>query len=144
MKYADPQFIKSSQDDYRKAIAERGVTEEQARAISENVRDQIPFTHSGHKITVAMSRLEGKGIFAVSSISEGEVIAPVRISGMRTPAGRFTNHSISPNAKMVVLPTGEIRLVAISQIDASEEVTVNYRLAREAAIEANRIEGRNQ
>ena len=135
-------FIEASRDDYRRAIAERGVTEEQARSISENETDQIPFPNGEYKITVAMSPHEGNGIFAISSISDGEVIAPVRIGGMRTPAGRFTNHSISPNAKMMVLPTGEISLIAIKEIFAGEEVTVNYRLALKAAIEANRIEGR--
>lgn len=137
-----------SRDDYRKVLVERGVTEEQARAQSENESDQIPLPHGGYKIMVAASPIEGKGLFATAKFSTGEVIAPARISGKRTIAGRFTNHSISPNAKMSALPNGDIDLVAIRPItgchggNPGEEITVDYRQALSAAIQADRNERR--
>ena len=65
----------------------------------------------------------------------GAVIAPARIAGKRTPAGRYTNHSAKPNAVMVQLPSGDIDLVASRHISGcaggqlGEEITIDYRQA---------------
>lgn len=132
-----------SRDDYRKLLVERGVTEAQARAQSENESDQIPLPHGGYKIMVAASPIEGKGLFATAAFAAGEIIAPARIGGKRTIAGRFTNHSIAPNAKMMALHNNDINLVATRPIkgchggNTGEEVTVDYRQALNAAIKAS-------
>lgn len=134
----------ASRDDYRKLLAERSVTEAVARAQSENDADQIPLPPGGYKIMVAASPIEGRGLFATAAIESGEVIAPARIGGKRTIAGRFTNHSIAPNAKMMALPNNDINLVAIRQIHGchgghvGEEITIDYRQALSAALEADR------
>lgn len=144
---AQPQvdFLDASRNDYRKAIAEHGINEEQARAISENESDQLPFPKNIHeRVIVAKSDIEGQGLFVIAPIVSGEVIAPARIGGKRTPAGRYTNHSIEPNAEMVALLNGGINLVAIRPIQQYEEVTVDYRQARQTAILADKNLSRGQ
>jgi len=82
---------------------------------------------------VGKSDIEGQGIIAVGDIAEGEVIAVARLGAKRTPAGRFTNHSGTPNAKIVDDIDGNAYLIAIKSINGNlggyngEEVTVNYR-----------------
>jgi hypothetical protein len=84
---------------------------------------------------VLPSPIEGKGLFITSGVEKGEIICPGRIGGMRTPAGRFANHSATPNAIMVPHQNGDIDLVAIRRIEGcigggqGEEVTVDYRQA---------------
>ena len=119
-------------EDYRKLLTERGITEEEVRAQSENEEDQIPMPFGNYKMGIYNSPIEGKGVFATSNIDEGETIAPARIGNKRTPVGRYTNHSIYPNAKMV--RTGDdVMIVAISPITGckggqnGEEITTNYR-----------------
>lgn len=129
--------------DYRNMLVELGVTDEVVRAQSENESDQVPFPYGAYKIKVATSIIDGKGLFATAPISSGEVIAPARIGGNRTPAGRYTNHSPSPNAMMVALPNGNIDLVSIRNISGSfggsvgDEITVNYRQALDCNLKSH-------
>jgi hypothetical protein len=68
-------------------------------------------------------------------VKAGDVICPARVNGMRTQAGRYTNHAIDPNAKMVLLPNGDIDLVALVDLAGCEgggigtEATIDYRQA---------------
>lgn len=121
--------------DYRAMLAEVGIPHEVARAQSENESDQMPMPMGSYLMMVADSQIEGKGVFATATIAAGNVIAPARIDGKRTPAGRFTNHSATPNAVMVQRPNGDIDLVATRRIagctggQPGEEITIDYRQA---------------
>lgn len=121
--------------DYVTMLAEVGIPHEVARAQSENEADQRPMPMGSYAMMVADSQIEGKGVFATGTIAAGTVIAPARIGGMRTPAGRFTNHSATPNAAMVQRPNGDIDLVATRHIagctggQPGEEITIDYRQA---------------
>jgi len=121
--------------DYEKMLGEIGVPHDIVVAQSENEDDQIPFPPYIKDLRVTESPIQGKGLFALSDIKAGEIIAPARINGMRTPAGRYTNHAINPNAKMVLKDDGDFDLVAMKDIsgckggDSGEEVTIDYRLA---------------
>jgi hypothetical protein len=125
----------ADRQDYLALLAEVGIPHEIARAQSENTDDQIPMPLGSYSMMVADSPIEGKGVFATANISEGAVIAPARIDGKRTPAGRYTNHSVAPNAIMVKRPNGDIDLVATRQIagctggQPGEEITIDYRQA---------------
>ena len=120
--------------DFQDALAEVGFHESLVRLQSENTTDQIAFPAGSYKVKVGNSSIEGKGLIAVGPISVGEVIAPARVGGMRTPAGRFTNHAKTPNAMMVARGS-DIDLVATRDIDGclggqdGEEITVDYRQA---------------
>lgn len=122
--------------DFYQLLADYGFTEDTAREQSENEHDQIQMPDAfSAKISVRNSNIDGKGLFASAPVNEGELIAPARISGMRTSAGRYTNHSKNPNAKFVMLQNGDINLVATKNISGcvggsqGDEITVDYRQA---------------
>ena len=123
------------QKDHAEVLKEYGFTEDQARNQSENESDMIDLPYGGYKIKVGQSRIEGRGLFATSDIEAGETIAPARIVGKRTIAGRFANHSKSPNAMMVQRGAGDIDLIATRPIlgchggQDGEEITIDYRQA---------------
>lgn len=122
-------------DDFKAAIQEFGFDETMVRTISENEADQVPMPWGDFKFATGSSDIEGKGVFATADIVEGEPIGPARMSGKRTPLGRYTNHAKHPNAKMVLLDNGDICLMAIKPIkgsiggDLGEEITIDYREA---------------
>lgn len=132
---ASMQLLKNSIDvnDYHKTLAEFGFTDEVARAQSFNTEDMMELPFGGYKIKVSKSTIDGRGLFATALINEDEIIAPARINGKRTIAGRYPNHSISPNAIMKMKQNGDIDLVATKEIKGcfagndGEEITVNYR-----------------
>lgn len=122
-------------EDYKKMLIDVGVSHEIALSQSENESDQIPLPSGSYKIKVSNSNIQGKGVLAASKIKKDEVIAPARINGKRTPAGRFTNHALNPNARMIMLDNGDINLVATKEIKGcyggknGDEITIDYRQA---------------
>jgi hypothetical protein len=138
-------------DDFALVIEQAGFNSETVRKQSENEEDQIAMpAGQGIKVTIRPSAIDGSGVFLSSPAEAGEVIAPARINGMRTPAGRFTNHSLSPNAKFVKTDNGDIYLMATQRIsgcaggNAGEEVTVDYRQALELSGIRLPTKGENQ
>jgi len=123
----------ADRSDYERLLSECGIPHEVARQQSEDESDQIWIDNS--TVRVAESPIEGKGLFATSPIRAGQVICPARIDGKRTQSGRYTNHSMFPNAVMVSLPNGDIDLVALTDIEGCKggsmgtEITIDYRQA---------------
>jgi hypothetical protein len=121
--------------DFEQMLCDLGVTAQQVREQSEETSDQIPFPNGDYKVKVGPSRIEGTGLLATSDIEAGEFICHARIYGKRTPAGRYINHSRTPNAEMMDL-AGDILVRALRDIPGSrggqdgEEITVDYRQAR--------------
>lgn len=121
-------------EDYQNALIDIGVTQEIVTIETENTEDQIDFPFGEYKCCVYPSNISGFGLFATSEISEGEIIAPARIDGKRTPAGRYTNHAKFPNSEMVAIDK-DIYLVSKKKIsgckggDIGEEITIDYRNA---------------
>ena len=119
--------------DYLTLIEEAGFNPEVVRQQVENPDDQIWIDSAITR--VSESPIEGKGLFVTSPVKAGDVICPARIDGMRTQAGRFTNHSLFPNAKMVAKPNGDIDLVALVDFEGCKggsigvEATIDYRQA---------------
>lgn len=133
----------SDVEDYYLAISEYGFDHETVRKQTENLEDQIPMPYGDYKIMIADSKIDGKGVFATGNFEEGEVIAPARIDGKRTPVGRYTNHSKNINAIMVLRDNGNIDLVAKKAItgcqggNLGQEITIDYRQAISLAIRRN-------
>lgn len=121
--------------DFDDFLFETGLNAEYVRRESENTLDQITLPMGAYKFIVGASSIEGKGLICTADIAFGEVIAPARIEGKRTPAGRYTNHSLHPNAEMVAMDNGDIFLVAMRAIggslggQAGDEITIDYRAA---------------
>ena len=141
---------RDDREDFDLVVRMTGFTHETVRDQSENPHDQIKMPEGfAPKFTVRDSVIEGKGVFLSAPVDAGEVIAPARIDGFRTPAGRYTNHAKNPNAKFVKDQSGDIWLVAIRRISGcvggsqGEEVTVDYRQAL-ALSGINLIEGEPQ
>lgn len=120
--------------DFFRVINEAGFDPATVRAQSENEDDQIPMPSGFARATVRQSPIEGRGIFLSYPADEGELIGPARLNGMRTPLGRYTNHSCTPNA-VFVKQGDDIYLYALRRISGcvggsqGEEVTVDYRQA---------------
>lgn len=118
--------------DFDAVLAESGFGAETVRTQSESEADRIDVSGC---VKVAESPIEGRGLFATAPFDAGDVILPARIDGMRTQAGRFTNHSATPNAQMRSLGNGDIVLVATRRIEGckggqdGDEITIDYRQA---------------
>lgn len=129
-------------DDYYALLEEFGISHEQALAESEREDNVIPLPLGGYKIKTGASPIAGKGLFATADIEAGELIAPARIGDNRTIAGRYTNHSATPNARPERLGS-EVWLVAVAGIKGckgghdGEEITINYRDALAIAFQIN-------
>lgn len=132
--------------DFDRLVIELGMTKHQIRAQSQNPNDMIELPYGSYKFKVTKSKIEGEGLFATGDFEPGEVIAPARIKGDRTIAGRYTNHSLNPNAKMVRSSDSNIDLIAIKQIAGchggldGEEITVNYRESVRLTMEIGRVD----
>jgi hypothetical protein len=119
--------------DYLEALDELGLTPEFVDEVSRRTEDLIDFPDGSYKVGVFNSYIEGKGLFATGDIASGDIIAPARLGGMRTPAGRYANHSPYPNAIAQKMPNGDIIFVATRDIEGmhggilGEEITLNYR-----------------
>lgn len=130
-----PLEVERDRIDYRMVLAEFGIPHEQAHAETEFQGDRISFPFGDYKVAVSDSLIDGKGLFATAEIAPGEVIAPARVAGKRTPAGRYTNHSATPNARFVQKPNGDLDLVATEDIHGmqggrlGQEITIDYRQA---------------
>lgn len=104
------------------------------RQQSEDESDQIDMPVAFKAVAqVRDSNIEGKGLFLSWHTMSGQIIAPARIAGKRTPAGRYVNHSMNPNCKYIADENGDIYLVSLRDIDGckgggcGEELTVDYR-----------------
>jgi hypothetical protein len=120
-------------EDYYNVLKEFGFTEQVVREQTENLNDQIEMPYGSYGFQLANSNIEGKGVFATKFFNAGDIVGPARINGMRTPLGRYTNHSKIPNAKMILKDNGDIDLVCMCSIQGckggnlGEEITVDYR-----------------
>lgn len=120
--------------DYYKAIAEFGLTHERVQELTNNTDDQIPFPDGSYTVSVSKSTIEGKGMFATAPFNKGDKIAVARVGDKRTPAGRYVNHSKTPNSYYKFYGE-DIYLMANRSIKGcvggslGEELTVDYRQA---------------
>jgi quercetin dioxygenase-like cupin family protein len=126
-------------EDYNRVLLEYNMNEKWARAISENPRTlTAALPEDADNVQICPSSLEGMGVFANKDFEVGDRIGATRLGTLRTPIGRFTNHSARPNCEFRVSDRG-IDAFAIRPISKGQEVTVCYRLARKVSIEAIRF-----
>ncbi len=116
-------------EDYSRFLVEYGLTQEYVSLLVENELDQIQMPHGIDTLVRGASLIAGYGMFARDALSDGDLIAPVRIDDKRTPAGRFINHSVNPNCRFVAMPNGDLMAYACKSIGMGDEVTVDYRQA---------------
>lgn len=132
--------VACSQDAFDKMCDDIGFTPNEVRHMSENPHNLIQFPPGeDFGVEVRPSEIEGKGLFTKRHFKTGEMICPAAIAEMRTPAGRYTNHSDHPNSYFLCTPSGRVMMVAGRNITPDSELTVDYRQSREAAILAHQI-----
>jgi hypothetical protein len=122
-------LITEARHDFERFLIEYGFSRELVQAITENTADQIPMPEGFNRIELRQSVIQGIGMFAKQAICVDELLAPARIAGMRTPAGRYTNHSPRPNAYFKPQSNGDLMLLTKQTIAADEEITIDYRQA---------------
>lgn len=122
--------------DFIQMLTQLGTDAETVQAQSEDVSDIIDMPHGWAAATsIRKSDIAGNGLFLSWPVTSGSVIAPARINGKRTPAGRYVNHAATPNCIYKQTEDGDIYLIAKRNIDgcqggsAGEELTVDYRQA---------------
>jgi hypothetical protein len=108
-------------------MVEYGFTQAAIQKILDDTSDLIPMPAGFDKTKLHGSPLEGQGLFAIASIKAGELIGPSRRNGCRTPAGRFINHSVKPNAMFEQLPSSDLDTIALHDIESGQELFVDYR-----------------
>lgn len=133
---AEAELFETNYSEFELLCEELGYTPEQVREISENTGDMISIDNDG--VYIADSDIEGKGVFATKDYKAGETVGVSRIQFDRTELGRYTNHSFKNNAKCVVM-NKSIFFVANREIKKDEEITVDYREAREKALELDKM-----
>jgi hypothetical protein len=125
----------ADRDDFLRMLNESGFTAHTVQQQTENTVDQCPMPQGSWKVKTGQSPIQGTGIFLTTHAEDNEVLGPARINGMRTPLGRYTNHSVNPNARMELLSNGDIQLVTTHRIFGctggldGDEVTIDYRQA---------------
>jgi hypothetical protein len=127
-----------ARDDYADLLIEMDVTEEHVLSIVGDMSDHIDFNRNyENRVDIAKSDIQGRGIFTLREFEAGTLIVPTRIGNRRTYAGRYTNHSPNPNV-VGKLFGDDIYFVAVNDIAAGDELTVDYRQARQVACEADK------
>jgi hypothetical protein len=124
--------------DYEELLKIMNVSESEVRSRSEEESDLIPLPEAfKNNIITDKSDIEGMGVFSGKNYVSGDLIAPARIGLFRTPVGRYTNHSESPNCEMRLDGDGNINIFAITSISQNQECTVDYLAARELSAAAD-------
>ena len=123
----------TDRQDYVKAIEDGGYILEEIEKLTRNTDDQIPLPYGEYKFRLGISSIDGTGTIATADIEPGEVIGLGRVGKMRTPLGRYMNHSTNPNA-VGEYRDGNIYVVATryikgdgSVLGRGDEITVDYR-----------------
>lgn len=119
-------FIESEQDDYARLMNELNITDQLVKSQSAITVDMIEMPEGYSHIYKDKSQINGHGLFTRKDIAIGDMICPARIDGMRTVAGRYANHSDTPNVKPL-LGGKDIYYKALERITPGSELTINYR-----------------
>jgi len=118
--------------DFAESCEFLGYTQDEVARMSAITEDNIPFPNGSYSVAVMPSKIHGKGLFATAPIKAKSIIAPARLDGMRTPAGRYTNHSALPNAEMIMESDGDVYLYALVDIGGNkggllgDEILIDY------------------
>ena len=120
--------------DYQAVLAEHIVWHEHDHTTSTAEDDSLLMTDDD--VRIGPSPIEGVGVFALRPFHIGEAVACARIESKRTVIGRYVNHAQQPNC-VPRLVQSSIILLACCPIDIEQEITMDYRDVRTAALQLN-------
>lgn len=109
---------------YEAFISSIGMDQTEVNSIVQNTDDQVAFDKD-YLAIIAPSEIHGSGLFTQVDIPAGKAICPARVGNFRTPAGRYMNHSATPNTYMEIF-ADSIQVVASENILKGAELTTNY------------------
>ncbi len=109
--------------DFSLMAKEIGISEEQIQSETLNDDRLSPLSCKG--VFTKESPINKMGLYTSNQYQSGDVIMRAGVDGVRTIAGRYTNHSINPNA-IFMRDGNDLNLVAISNMN-NEEITIDYR-----------------
>lgn len=122
-----------ARSDYKFLLDEKGFKQYDVDVVVLNEEDMIDMPDGSYKYQLGPSLIHGKGVFATADYGEGEQVGVAKIGNKRTPLGRFTNHSKTPNARMVFADDGNVYLHTLRAIEGQrggnigEEIVIDYR-----------------
>lgn len=111
---------------YLDALNSLGITEEAVQEQVQNTTDIVSMPDCFGDVYTALSKIHGKGLYSTLGHLPNSVVCPARIGNRRTIAGRYANHSHTPNCKMQVMSNGDVLLVSIIKLEPGTELTVDY------------------
>jgi hypothetical protein len=117
--------VQKAQIDYGAFLHQIGMTQDEMDAIVHTESDLMEMPE-GVAVELRDSPIHGRGLFATRDFEAGEVVCPGRLSGKRTPGGRFINHSVYCNIRPEKIGD-DIHAVAARKIHAGDELLVDYR-----------------
>ena len=110
--------------DYEKCLERLSLTADQLATMI-NTGSVIDFYIA--KVEQGDSEIEGEGMFASEYIEEGEAIGLASINKThKTLLGRYTNHAEDPNCIFMLLLNDDYIMIALKNINAGEELTIDY------------------
>lgn len=113
--------------DYTRVFVETGLCPDWAERRTRETEDQCPMPEGYEHLRIDPSAIHGVGLFTDRPIAAGDAIGPARISGKRTPLGRYANHSPWANTEFRLLENGDLESVALCDMPAGAEILNNYR-----------------
>lgn len=120
--------------EYRQMFIDYGLDEEALRLKFEDNSDMIAFNpDEASFVCIKESPIHGLGLFATADFEPGDLICRARVTGHRTPAGRYTNHSFDPNAEFIGF--SDLTLIARKRISLNEEILIDYRVLHERSLQ---------
>ena len=117
--------IEHDRKDFKFFLEQIGMTQDEMDSVVMIEHDLVSMPEE-IEVELRESPIHGKGLFALRDFYTDEVICPGRMNGKRTPAGRFINHSMKPNARPVN-NGDDIYAVATRDIFKDEEILIDYR-----------------
>lgn len=113
------------QSDFLRFLGEMGLSQRQMDAAAARFPRPLP-REPGEQYEIRRSPIHGNGCFATAAMDG--LIGKLRTGDQWHEAGRYINHSASPNARAVM----EKRvLVAYGVVPEGAEVTLDYRQVRD-------------
>ena len=130
-KSLSPDKLSRDHDSYLRTLEILGVTEDQVQLAVMDLSDAVDFLEKdGAGVYFGNSPIHGMGMFATRTLKLGDTICTARVGDCRTPAGRFTNHSATPNTE-AILESDTVIYRATETIYLGSEITLDYRQTRE-------------
>lgn len=118
-------FEQRARVDYGAFLYQIGIDQDEIGKIV-SIESDLTDMPDGVFVELRDSKIHGKGLFASKDFEAGDIVCPGRINGMRTPGGRFINHSPESNVEPVKIGD-DIYAMASRKIMAGEELLVDYR-----------------